>query len=81
MLLLLHRRDLAVACPPPPPPRLPRQRFFGFVEAVSEDAETLLEGLGEQSYETKTRGGCQRVDRAEGACWVTPPWRELDGHL
>ncbi|PSC68044.1 Apurinic endonuclease-redox [Micractinium conductrix] len=32
------------------------ERFFGFVEAVSEDAETLLEGLGEQSYETKTRG-------------------------
>ena len=35
------------------------QRFFGFVEARSEDAEPLLQGLGPKTYETKTRGGWQ----------------------
>jgi hypothetical protein len=32
------------------------QRFFGFVQASSENAEELREGLGPQQYETKTRG-------------------------
>ena len=61
------------ACPPARPPAclslpaclpaclsLPAclQRFFGFVEASSEDAGQLLQGMGPQTYETKTRGGC-----------------------
>lgn len=32
------------------------ERFFGFVQASSENAEELREGLGPQQYETKTRG-------------------------
>ncbi|PRW45162.1 hypothetical protein C2E21_6125 [Chlorella sorokiniana] len=32
------------------------ERFFGFVEAVADSSEELVQGLGPQQYETKTRG-------------------------
>lgn len=32
------------------------QRFFGFVESTADSPEKLLQGLGPQEYETKTRG-------------------------
>lgn len=32
------------------------ERFFGFIEAVGDSVESLTEGLGPKSYETKTRG-------------------------
>lgn len=50
------------------------QRFFGFVEATSESAEELLEGLGPQQYETKTRG-----EQTVGSSWVAGWW--LRGRL
>ncbi|GAB4821208.1 hypothetical protein N2152v2_008254 [Parachlorella kessleri] len=33
-----------------------KERFFGFIEASADTVEQLVEGLGERSYETKTRG-------------------------
>ena len=32
------------------------ERFFGFIEAVSDDVGNLVKSLGERQYETKTRG-------------------------
>ena len=37
------------------------QRFFGFVEATADSSEELLQGLGPQEYETKTRGGGRQL--------------------
>lgn len=34
----------------------PKERFFGFVQAVSEKMEDLTGGMGEESHETATSG-------------------------
>lgn len=52
---------------------LAAQRFFGFVESTADNPEELLQGLGPQEYETKTRG----EQAAEG--WVHGCTRPVGG--